>query len=137
MSLPQTMARYTVEEYLALERQSEERHEYIDGQIYAMAGGSYQHAQIIGGLVREFGNALKKRPCSVVPSDLRLRVSPDGLYTYPDVVVICGDPRFADDRRDTLLNPTLIVEVLSPSIEAYDNRLKATLSSDDGNAKKK
>jgi len=68
---------------------------------------------------------LKKRPCSVGASDLRLRVSPDGLYTYPDVLVICGDPRFADDRRDTLLNPALIVEVLSPSAEAYDRGFKS------------
>ena len=68
---------------------------------------------------------LKKRPCSVVSSELRLRVSPDGLYTYPDVIVICGNPRFADDQRDTLLNPALIVEVLSPSTEAYDRGFKS------------
>ena len=108
-----------------MERSAEFRSEYYNGHIYAMSGGSYQHAQIIGGLVRELGNALKKRPCSVVPSDLRLRVSPDGLYAYPDVVVICGDPKFADDRKDTLLNPTLIVEVLSPSTEAYDRGFKS------------
>jgi len=124
MSAP-AQPRLTPEQYLDAERSAELRHEYYNGHIYAMSGGSYQHAQIIGGLVRELGNALKKRPCSVVPSDLRLRVSPDGLYTYPDVVVICGDPRFADDRRDTLLNPALIVEVLSPSTEAYDRGFKS------------
>jgi len=79
-----------------------------------MAGGSYQHFQIIGNISGELHAALKKRPCSVGSNDLRLRVSPEG-YTYPDVVVICGDPRFADNQHDTLLNPTLIVEVLSPS----------------------
>jgi len=115
----------TPEQYLEAERAAEFRSEYYGGHIYAMSGGSYQHAQIIGGLVRELGNALKKRPCSVVPNDLRLRVSPDGLYTYPDVVVICGDPQFADHQKDTLLNPTLIVEVLSPSTEAYDRGFKA------------
>ena len=120
----QPQPRLTPEQYLESERAAEFRSEYYGGHIYAMAGGSYQHAQIVGGLVREFGNALKKRPCAVVPTDLRLRVSPQGLYTYPDVVVICGDPRFADNRQDTLLNPTLIVEVLSPSTEAYDRGFK-------------
>jgi Uma2 family endonuclease len=121
----QPQPRLTPEQYLQAERAAEFRSEYYDGHIYAMSGGSYQHAQIIGGLVRELGSALKKRPCSVIPSDLRLRVSPEGLYAYPDVVVICGDPRFADDRKDTLLNPTLIVEVLSPSTEAYDRGFKS------------
>jgi Uma2 family endonuclease len=93
--------------------------------MYAMSGGSYQHAQIIGNRTAELANALHPRPCSVVSSDLRLRVSPDGLYTYPDVIVICGDARFADDRSDTLLNPALIVEVLSPSTEAYDRGFKS------------
>ncbi len=119
----QSQPRLTPEQYLESERAAEFRSEYYCGQIYAMAGGSYQHAQIVGGLVREFGNALKKRPCAVVPTDLRVRVSPDS-YTYPDVVVICGDPRFADNQKDTLLNPTLIVEVLSPSTEAYDRGFK-------------
>jgi Uma2 family endonuclease len=121
----QAQPRLTPEQYLEAERAAEFRSEYYAGHIYAMSGGSYQHAQVIGGLVRELGNALKERPCSVVPNDLRLRLSRDGLYTYPDVVVICGDPQFADDQKDTLLNPTLIVEVLSPSTEAYDRGFKA------------
>lgn len=117
--------RLTPEQYLDAERSAELRHEYYDGHIYAMSGGSYQHGQIIGNLTGELRTALTARPCSVVPNDLRLRVSPDGLYTYPNVIVICGDPRFADDRRDTLLNPALIVEVLSPSTEAYDRGFKS------------
>ncbi len=121
----QPQPRLTPEQYLEAERAAEFRHEYYNGQIYAMSGGSYQHAQIIAGLIRELGNALKKRPCSVASNDLRLRVSPDGLYTYPDAVVICGEPKFVDDRQDTLLNPTLIVEVLSSSTEAYDRGPKA------------
>ena len=115
----------TPAQYLEAERRAEFRHEYYNGHIYAMSGGLYQHGQIIGNLTTELNNALKTRPCSVVPNDLRLRVSPDGLYTYPDVVVVCGDPRFADDRRDTILNPALIVEVLSPSTEAYDRGFKS------------
>src|SRR6202165_5139636 len=116
----QAQPRLTPEQYLQAERAAETRSEYYNSHVYAMSGGSYQHFQIIGNLTGELHAALKKRSCSVGASDLRLRVSPDGLYTYPDVVVICGDPRFADDRRDTLLNPTLILEVLSPSTEAYD-----------------
>jgi Uma2 family endonuclease len=121
----QSQARLTPEQYLEAERAAEFRSEYYNGHMYAMSGGSYNHAQIIGGLVRELGNALKKRPCSVVSSDLRLRVSFAGLYTYPDVIVICGEPKFADDQKDTLLNPTLIAEVLSPSTEAYDRGFKS------------
>jgi Uma2 family endonuclease len=121
----QPQPRLTPAQYLEAERAAEFRHEYYDGQIYAMSSGSYQHGQFIGNLTTELSNALKRRPCSVVPNDLRLRVSPDGLYTYPDVIVISGDPRFADDQHDTLLNPALIVEVLSPSTEAYDRGFKS------------
>jgi Uma2 family endonuclease len=121
----QPQPRLTPDQYLEAERGAEFRSEYYNGHIYAMSGGSYQHFQIIGNIAGELHAALKKRSCSVGASDLRLRVSPDGLYTYPDVVVICGDPRFADDRRDTLLNPTLILEVLSPSTEAYDRGFKS------------
>ena len=121
----QAQPRLTPEQYLEAERSANFRHEYYNGQIYAMSGGSFQHFQIIGNISGELRAMLKKRPCAVGSSDLRLRVSPDGLYTYPDVIVICGDPRFADDRRDTLLNPALIVEVLSPSTEAYDRGFKS------------
>jgi len=121
----QAQPRLTPEQYLEAERSAEFRHEYYNGHIYAMSGGSFRHAQIIGNLTAELHTALKTRPCSVVSNDLRLRVSPGGLYTYPDVIVICGDPRFADDQRDTLVNPALIVEVLSPSTEAYDRGFKS------------
>jgi Uma2 family endonuclease len=121
----QPQPRLTPEQYLEAERSAEFRHEYYNGQTYAMSGGSFQHGQIIGNLTIELGTGLKRRPCSVVPNDLRLRVSPDGLYTYPDVIVVCGDPRFADGRLDTLVNPVLIAEVLSPSTEAYDRGFKS------------
>jgi len=121
----QPQPRLTPEQYLEAERAAEFKHEYYNGQIYAMSGGSYRHGQIIGNVTTELSNGLKRRPCSVVPQDLRLRVSPNGLYAYPDVIVICGDPRFADNQHDTLLNPALIVEVLSPSTEAYDRGFKS------------
>src|SRR5580704_15742170 len=109
----QAQTRLTPEQYLEIERASEFRSEYYGGRMYAMSGGSYPHALIIGNLVFTLKTALGKRPCSVTPSDLRLRVSQDGLYTYPDLVVVCGEPKFADNQKDTLLNPVVIVEVLS------------------------
>jgi Uma2 family endonuclease len=121
----QPQAHLTPEQYLAIERAAETRSEYYDGRMYAMSGGSYNHVRIIGNLAFELRNALKQRACEVVTSDLRLRVSPSGLYTYPDVTVVCGEPKFADDQRDTLLNPAFIAEVLSPSTEAYDRGFKS------------
>jgi Uma2 family endonuclease len=121
----QAQPRLTPEQYLQIDRASECRNEYYDGRMYAMSGGSFPHALIIANLARHLGNALEKGACFVASSDLRLRVSPEGLYTYPDVVVVCGEPEFADDKRDTLLNPILVAEVLSPSTEAYDRGFKA------------
>jgi Uma2 family endonuclease len=115
---------WTPAEYLAEERSSPGRHEFFDGEIFAMAGASFEHNKIVGNLVRELGNALRDRPCDVTPSDLRVHVPATGLYTYPDVSVLCGDPQFLDDARDTLLNPTVLVEVLSESTEAYDRGKK-------------
>ena len=121
----QAQARLTPEQYLAAERAAEFKHEYYNGQMYARPGGSFQHFQIIANMSGELRAMLKKRPCAVGSSELRLRISREGLYTYPDVLVICGEPRFADDQHDTLLNPALIVEVLSPSTEAYDRGFKS------------
>jgi Uma2 family endonuclease len=104
---------YTPEQYLALERQAETKSEYFDGEIFAMAGASREHNLIVGNVVRELGTQLKRRPCELYPGDMRVRVTETGLYTYPDVVVVCGEPQFEDEQGDTLLNPTLIVEVLS------------------------
>ena len=128
MSLPQTIARYTVEEYLALERGSEERHEYLDGQIYAMAGESIEHADISSNLVGILNPQLRGTPCRVWTKDSKVLSGPairsyksiKGLFSYPDIVVVCGEPRFLDEHRDVLLNPTLIIEVLSPSTESFD-----------------
>jgi Uma2 family endonuclease len=117
--------RLTPEEYLELDRASEIRNEYYDGRMYAMSGGTHLHGIIIGNLTRELGIALEKRPCTVSPAHVRVQVERGGLYTYPDVVVVCGETRYRDNRRDTVLNPVLLIEVLSPSTEAYDRGFKA------------
>jgi Uma2 family endonuclease len=116
--------RYTPEEYLALERQAEHKSEYLDGTTFAMAGASREHNLITGNLHREIGSQLKNRPCESYASDMRVLISQTGLYTYPDITVVCGEPLFQDEKRDTLLNPAVIVEVLSPSTVAYDRGKK-------------
>jgi Uma2 family endonuclease len=112
--------RYTEKEYLAIDRASDEKNEYLDGVIYSMGGASARHVQIVGNVARELGNQLRDKRCVVYSTDLRVRVSPQGFYAYPDVVVVCGDPVFIDDELDTLTNPLLIVEVLSPSTKNFD-----------------
>ena len=109
----------TAEEYLAMERASDTRHEYLDGQVIAMVGASLRHGIILGNVFASLHAQLRTSGCSVVPNDLRVRVD-DTAYTYPDVVVVCGEPMLEDEYVDTLLNPMLIVEVLSPSTESYD-----------------
>jgi Uma2 family endonuclease len=116
----QAQQHYTREEYLALERQAQCKSEYYAGEIFAMAGASRWHNLIVTNVLRELSLQLKGRPCTTYPSDMRVKVSPAGLYTYPDVTVVCGAAQFEDNQQDTLLNPTLIVEVLSESTEAYD-----------------
>jgi Uma2 family endonuclease len=116
--------RLTIPEYLAFERQSETRHDYLDGEVFAMTGASRTHNLIAGNIFGEIRNQLKGRTCEVYQEAMRVR-TPAGLFTYPDVVVVCGEPRFDDIHFDTLLNPTLLVEVLSPSTAAYDRKAKA------------
>lgn len=114
--------RYTVSEYLALERESKEKHEYRDGQIIAMAGGTYNHGLIAANLMGELRSALKGKPCHVADSTVRVRVPRTPLYTYPDMTVVCGEAQFDthDSRGETLINPRVIIEVLSPTTEGYD-----------------
>jgi Uma2 family endonuclease len=114
----------TEDEYLAFERSSPERHEYVNGEIIAMAGGSPRHAALAMNVGRELGNRLEGRPCAVLSSDCRVHVPATGLYTYPDVTVACGKAELHAQDRNVLLNPTLIVEVLSDSTEAYDRGAK-------------
>jgi len=115
---------FTPAEYLAIERAATERSEYIDGEIVAMVGASREHSLINTNLAGELRQQLKRRPCEVHSNDLRVFIPAANLYTYPDIVVFCGEPRFEDPLRDTLLNPTLLIEVLSPSTEAYDRGKK-------------
>lgn len=114
----------TEAEYLELERHAEFKSEYFRGEMVAMAGAGPRHAFIVTNLVMTLGQQLKQRPCRVGSSDLRLRITPAGLYTYPDVVVICGNVQLAEDQKDTVLNPTLIIEVLSDSTRDYDRGRK-------------
>ncbi|MBI1258949.1 MAG: Uma2 family endonuclease [Chloroflexi bacterium] len=116
--------KWTVEEYLAMERASEEKHEFLDGEIYLMSGASENHNLIVGVTVGIFYNQLRKRPCSFYPSDMRVKVKDTGLYTYPDITIVCGTPEIESMDQDTLLNPTVIIEVLSPSTESYDRGKK-------------
>ena len=116
----QPKTRYTPEEYLALERSGEAKHEYYNGEIFAMSGASKWHVLIVTNLVGELHSQLKQSPCTVYSTDLRVQVAPTGLYTYPDVIVLCDEPRFSDEQQDTLLNPALIIEVLSESTKDYD-----------------
>ena len=108
------------EEYLAAERTARQRSEYVNGRVYAMAGASREHNLIVGNVFAELRAQLRGRPCEAYVNDLRVKVSRTGLYTYPDVVALCGEPRFEDEHVDTLLNPGVIVEVLSESTEGYD-----------------
>lgn len=110
----------TSEEYLARERLAEFKSEYYDGQIYAMAGTSYRHSTIVMNLSGELYTQLRGRPCRPCVSDVRLRTKAADAYCYPDIMVICGEPQFAEAGFDTLLNPTVIIEVLSPQTEAWD-----------------
>lgn len=114
----------TPEEYLEIERRAERKSEYYKGEMFAMAGASPKHVLTVTNLVVELGQQLKKKPCRMYSVDLRLRVTATGLYTYPDVIVVCGDPQFAEDQSDTLLNPTVIIEVLSLSTQDYDRGRK-------------
>ena len=113
------------EEYLAFELVAETKHEYYDGRVYAMTGASPRHNRIVVNLIVHLHAQLKGGPCRVYPSDLRLRVNATGLYTYPDVTVVCRDPELEDRHLDTLLNPVVLIEVLSDSTERTDRTRKA------------
>ncbi len=110
------------EEYLAQERAEElQKHEYRDGEVVPMPGTSFTHTRIVANIIRALGNQLEGSDCEAVSNDLRVLAAGEGkLFTYPDVVVVCGEPAFLDDAFDTLLNPTLLLEVLSPSTKDYD-----------------
>lgn len=120
MAEPVELGRMTYAEYLALERASEAKHEYVNGHVYAMAGGTPDHGRLamnVGGILRA---ALAGRPCAVFSSDVRVRIEATGRSTYPDLSVVCGHLARADDDADAITNPVVLVEVLSDSTEASD-----------------
>ncbi len=112
--------RLSPEEYLAHERTAETRSEYHAGEAFAMSGASLRHNRVVSNLMYALTTQLRNRDCDVLANDMRVRVPDSDSYVYPDVVVVCGEPRFEDGELDTLLNPTLLVEVLSPSTADYD-----------------
>ena len=115
--------RWTAEEYLAYERASDEKHEFIGGRVYLMTGASRKHNLIVFNLAAILGNQLRNRACEAYANDMRVRVKGQD-YAYPELVVVCDPPEFEDAQVDTLLNPTLFMEVLSPTTEQYDRGMK-------------
>ncbi len=116
----QQKTRISEEEYLARERAADTKSEYRDGEIVAMVGGSREHILIGISASALLYRQLEDRPCEVYSNDMRVRIEQGQRYTYPDLIVVCGEPQFGDDYLDNLLNPTVVIEVLSPSTEAYD-----------------
>ena len=114
----------TVAEYLTIERKAEFKSEFFNGEMFAMSGASLTHNFIKENLVNELGTRLKGGPCRTVSSDQRVKVDRTGLYTYPDILILCGKPELDADDSHTLLNPVAIIEVLSPSTEKYDRGAK-------------
>lgn len=111
--------RMTVDEYIDFEKTSDSKHEYLDGYIYAMAGGSENHSLISANVLASLHGQRRKHNCAVHTSDMRVQIS-ESKYTYPDLTVICGEAHFKDSARLSIVNPTIIIEILSPSSEAYD-----------------
>lgn len=128
----ETAPLYTESEYLALEREADERHEYLDGVIYSMAGESPKHGDVSVNLVRLISTALLGKPCNTYTKDTKVRSGPlpkwrsgtKGLYSYPDLVVVCGERKYLDEYQDVLVNPTVIIEVLSDRTERFDRKQK-------------
>ncbi len=134
MAIPKLKPRVNVDEYLALEREAFERHYYLDGEIFAMAGESPAHADVSANLLATVVSQLKGSPCRARTKDTKVRCalaplpghSTKGMFFYPDIVVICGEPEYHDAHKDIVLNPKAIFEVLSPSTEAFDRGEKFT-----------
>ena len=126
MGLPKlkTKNTLTAEEYLAFERDSDSRHEFLDGQVFAMAGESLSHSRVCTNLSGEVRNRLKGKPCEPLSPNMKVRTSAVSLFAYPDLTIVCGEPQFHDSKKDVLINPRVIFEVLSPSTENYDRTVK-------------
>ncbi|HEY1955287.1 MAG TPA: Uma2 family endonuclease [Polyangiaceae bacterium] len=125
MTTSAPIAKMTYAEYLAFEQKSETKHEFLNGEVFAMAGGTIEHGALAASLARVIGNALRARPCRPLSSDVRVRVKATDLATYPDLTIVCGKVETDRDDPDGVLDPSLIIEVLSDSTEAYDRGAKA------------
>ena len=126
--MSQTALKYFTEsEYLALERAAQEKHEYYKGEIFAMSGTSFKHNVIQMNLLVLLGVYLENKSCTPFGSDLRVHIPKNSLYTYPDVLIVCDEPKFVDDEFDSLINPAVIIEILSPSTANYDRGAKFDL----------
>ena len=112
------------QDYLSFERGAKEKHEYFEGQVIAMAGASLAHNRIVSNLVTKIGSFLDDKSGEILPSDIRISVPAFESYMYPDATIVCGKPEMEDEQFDTLKNPTVIFEVLSPSTEDYDRGKK-------------
>lgn len=123
-ALAQKSSRMSETEYLAFDRASEIKHEFFAGEIFAMTGASEAHNLICTSVSFLLYSQLRSRPCELYRGSMRVRVAAAGLYAYPDLSVVCGEAQFADAHNDTLLNPTVIIEVLSPTTEGYDRGRK-------------
>lgn len=123
----QKIKKLTPEEYLDIERNAECKSEYYNGEMFALAGASYVHNRITRNISKALGLQLKGTKCEEFQSDLKIKEKISGLFTYPDIVVICGEPEFYDEEKDVVVNPTVIMEVLSKSTETYDRGFKFEL----------
>ena len=115
---------YTAEDYLNFEREADTRHEFLDGEIYQMAGESLSHSRIYINLAAEIGSSLKGKRCEPLSPNMKVRTSTASLFSYPDLTIVCGEPIFHDQKKDVLTNPQVIFEVLSPSTAEYDRTTK-------------
>lgn len=124
MGLAQPKTWLSPEDYLAFEREAQTKHEYLDGEIYAMAGGSPQHNQIGFNATVALGSQIKGRNCRGYTADQKVRSDPQNMFSYPDITIVCGEPIFHDQHKDVVLNPTVIIEVLSPTTATFDRTEK-------------
>lgn len=118
---------FSEDEYLEQERKAQSKSEYYKGEIFAMAGAKRNHNLLVTNLCREISSALGEKPCEVYPSDMRVQNKVDQFYTYPDVTIVCGKPEFLNETEDVLLNPQILIEILSDSTEKYDRGAKFAL----------
>jgi Uma2 family endonuclease len=124
MAIANQQQRMTEAEYLAFDRESETKHEFIDGQVYAMSGASPNHNWIAGSTYASLYSQMRGRPCKVGPSDLKIHMPATGSFVYPDISIVCDEPEYGGEQSDMLLNPVVVIEVLSPSTEHHDRNVK-------------